>query len=190
MEAVLRDLTATECWIFINDLILFAGTIEEHASRLEHVLQRLEKVNLQLQPAKFVFAQPQVQDLGYVVSRDGITACRDKVKAVRHYPIPKNVKDVRSYLVFVSFYRRLIPKLAEIAKPHTELKRKDVQFRWKGRQRAAFEKLKETLCSEQFLAYSYFNSQFILTTDASKIAVAAILSQVQNGVERPIAFAN
>ena len=124
------------------------------------------------------------------MSRDGITASPDKVKAVRQYPTPRSVKDVRSYLGLVSFYRRLIPKFAEIAKPLTELTRKNVQFRWEGRQQAAFEKLKETLCSDQVLAYPDFKSQFILTTDASKLAVAAILSQVQDGVERPVAFAS
>jgi hypothetical protein len=83
-----------------------------------------------------------------------------------------------------------VHKFAEIAKPLTELLRKDVQFKWEGRQQAAFEKLKEILCSDQVLAYPDFNSQFILTTDASKSGVAAILSQVQNGVERPISYAS
>ena len=89
MDVVLRDLTGTECWVFIDDLILFSDTIEEHACRLEHVLQRLDRANLQLQPAKCVFAQAQVQYLGYVVSRDGITASPDKLEAVRRYPVPK-----------------------------------------------------------------------------------------------------
>ena len=128
--------------------------------------------------------------LVYIVSLDGIRASPDKVNAVRQYPTPRSVKDVRSYLGLVSFYRRLIPKFAEIAKSLTELTRENVQFRWKGRQQAAFEKLKETLCSDQVLAYPDFKSQFILTTDASKLAVAAILSQVQDGVERPVAFAS
>jgi hypothetical protein len=74
MDMVLRNLTGAECWVFLDDLIIFADTIEEHAQRLEHVLQRFEKANLKLQPAKCTFAQPQVQYLGYIVSRDGITA--------------------------------------------------------------------------------------------------------------------
>jgi len=82
-------------------------------------------------------------------------------KVVRQYPIPKNVKDVRYYLRLVSFHKRLIPKFAEISKPLTKLTTKDVQFRWKGRQQATFEILKETLCSDQFLAYPDSNSQFI-----------------------------
>jgi hypothetical protein len=148
MNVVIMDLTGTECWIFLDDMIVFSDTIEEHASRLEHVLQRFENANLQLQPAKCVFAKPRVQYLGCIVSRDGITVSPEKVKAVRQYPTPRSVKDVRSYLGLVSFYSRLIPKFAGIAKPLTELTRKNFQFRWEGRQQAAFEKLKETLCSD------------------------------------------
>jgi hypothetical protein len=74
MDIVLRNLTGTECYVFIDDVILFADTTEGHARQLEHMLQRFEKANLQLQPGKCVFAQPQVQYLGYTVSRDGNTA--------------------------------------------------------------------------------------------------------------------
>jgi hypothetical protein len=79
---------------------------------------------------------------------------------------------------------------AEIAKPLTELTRKDQQFIWGQRQQQAFEETKEWLCTTPVLAYSDFNLPFILTTDASKIPVAAILSQVQDGVERPITYAS
>jgi hypothetical protein len=169
---------------------VFADKIEEHARRLDKVLQRFEKANLLLQPGKCTFALPQVNYLGYVVSRDGVTASPDKVLAVRKYPVPKNVKEVRSFLALASFYRLLFPRFAEIAKPMTQLIRKDTQFKWKSSQQAAFEKLKEMICSEQVLAFPDFKSHFILTTDASKVAVAEVLSQVQDGVDRPIAFAS
>ena len=80
MDVVLRDLTGTECWIFLDDLIVFSDTIEEHASRLEHVLQHLDRANLQLQPGKCVFAKSQVQYLCYKASRDGFTTSPDKVR--------------------------------------------------------------------------------------------------------------
>jgi hypothetical protein len=160
------------------------------ARRLEHVLQRFEKSNLLLQPTKCVFAKSEVQYLGYVVSRDGIAASPDKVRAVKEYPLPKNAKHVRAFLGLASFYRRLIPKFAEIAKPLTELIRKGVPFLWQARQQTAFSKLKDTLCSSEVLAYPDFNTQFILTTNASRIAVAAILSQVQDCVEKPVSYAS
>jgi hypothetical protein len=94
------------------------------------VSQRFEKANLLLQPGKCTFALPQVNYLGYVVSRDGVTAFPDKVLVVRKYPVPKNVKEGRSFLGLASLYRRLVSRFAEIAKPITQLIRKDTQFKW------------------------------------------------------------
>jgi hypothetical protein len=130
MDLVLRDLVGNECYAFIDDVIIFGNTIEEHASRLSHILERFERTNLQLQRAKCKFAQPQVEYLGYIASKDGIRASPDKTKAVKNFPVPKNVKEVRSYLGLASFYRRLVPKFAQIAKPLSELLRSDAPFIW------------------------------------------------------------
>ena len=173
-----------------DDVIVYWNTIEEHASRLEHVLERFERANLELQPSKCVFVQPQVEYLGYVISRDGIRASPEKTRAVKNFPVPRNAKEVRSFLGLASFYRRLVPKFAQIAKPLTELLRKHMPFAWTECQQSAFENLKTFLCSERVLAYPDFSSQFVLTTDDSKVAVAAILSQVRVGVESPISFAS
>jgi hypothetical protein len=79
MDVVLRDLTGTECFTFIDDILIFANDIQEHARRFEHVLQRFDRASLQLQPGKCEFAQPKMEYLGYVVSRDGISASPGKV---------------------------------------------------------------------------------------------------------------
>jgi hypothetical protein len=131
-----------------------------------------------------------VQYLGYVLSEEGITASPDKIKAVKQYPKPKGVKDVRAFIGFASFYRRLVPDFAELAKSLTTLTRKDQQFTWGPTQKEAFESLKERLCSVPVLPFPDFKLPFILTTDASKVAVDDILSQVQNGIERLIAYAS
>jgi hypothetical protein len=86
----------------------------EHARRLDKVLQRFEKANLLLEPGKCTFALPKVNYLGYVVSRNGVTASPDKVQAFRKYPVPKNVKQVISFLGLASFYRRLLTRFREI----------------------------------------------------------------------------
>ena len=119
MDVVLRDLTGTECFTFIDDILIFANDIQEQARRLEHVLQRFDRANLQLQAGKCVFAHPKVEYLGYVVSQVGILASPEKVQAVQKYPVPKTVRDVRSFIGLASFYRRLIPNFAETAKPLT-----------------------------------------------------------------------
>jgi hypothetical protein len=123
MDVVLRNLTGELCFVFIGEILVFADTIG-HARRLDKVLQRFVKANL-LQPGKCTFALPQINYLGYAVSRDGVTASPEKVLAVRKYPVPKNVKEVTSFLGLASFYRRLVPRFAEMAKPMTHLIRKD-----------------------------------------------------------------
>ena len=104
------------------------------------------------------------------------------MKAVRNYPTPANVKDVRAFLGLASFNRRLVPDFAELSKHLTVLTRKDHEFIWGPSQQEAFEKLKDNLCTTPVLAYPDFSQPFILTMDASKVAVAAILSQLQEGV--------
>ena len=187
IDTVLRDLIGPESWAFIDEVI-FSRSIE-HAQRLENVLERFEAAKLQLHPGKCVNTQPRVQYLGYVLSGEGITASPDKTKAVRQYPTPKGVKDVRAFIGLASFCRRLVPDFTELAKPLTALTRKDQQFTC-GPTQQAFESLKERLCSTSVLAFPDSKLPIILTTDASKAAIGAILSQVQNGIERPIAYAS
>ena len=109
---------------------------------------------------------------------------------MKEYPTPKNARDVRAFIGLASFYRRIVPNFAEVAKPLTVLTRKNQEFIWGPSQQEAFEKMKDKLCSTPVLAYPNFELPFILTTDASKVAVAAVLSQVQDGAERPLAYAS
>jgi len=190
MNAVLKDLVGTECWIFIDVIIVYSKSAEEHAARLENMLSRFQGAKLQLHRGKCVFAQPQVQYLGFVLSEEGVTASPETVKSVKQYTTPKCVRDVKAFIGLASFYRRLVPKFAELAKPLTMLTRKDEQFSWDPLQQQAFDSMKEMLCTAPVLAHPNLGLPFTLTTDASKIAVAAILSQVQDGVERPIAYAS
>ena len=190
MDTVLRSLIGSECHVFMDDITCFSSSAEEHAQRLENILRRFDEANLQLHPGKCTFAQPRVQYLGFVLSEDGISASPDKVKAVRDYPVPKSVKEVRAFLGLASFYRRLVPNFAEVAKSLIILTRKNQEFIWGVSQQQAFPSLKNKLCKTPVLAYPNFKLPFILTTDASNIAVAAILSRVQNGVERPISFSS
>jgi hypothetical protein len=112
MNTVLKNLIGEELSVFVHDIVVFADSAEEHARRLENVLQRFDQAELQLHPGKCVFAQPKVQYLGYVLSEEGVSASPDKVKAVKEYPTPKNVRDVRAFLGLASFYRKLVPDCA------------------------------------------------------------------------------
>ena len=130
MDTVLKNLISTRCYVFIDDIVIFSSTTEEHALRLENVLRRFDEANLHLHPGKCVFAQPRVQYLDFVLSEDGISTSPDKVKAVKDYPVPQNVKDVRACLGLASFYRRLVPNFAELPKLLIKLTRKDQKFIW------------------------------------------------------------
>ena len=128
MDIVLKSLVGTECWVYIDDVIVFSKSAEEHVLRLENVLRRFDEANLKLHPGKCVFAQPKVLYLGFVLSENGVSASTDKVKAVWEYPTPTNVREVRAFLGLASFYRRLVPNFAQIAKPLTTLTRKDPEI--------------------------------------------------------------
>jgi hypothetical protein len=113
VDTVLKDLVGTECSVYVDDVIVFSSSAEDHARRLENVLQRFDRANRELHPGKCVFAQPQGQYLGFVLSQEGITPSPEKVKAVKTYPAPKSVKEVRAFLGLASFYRKLIPNFAD-----------------------------------------------------------------------------
>jgi hypothetical protein len=144
MDGVLQDLAGTDCYVYLDDLILFSNTAEEHALKLGRVLERFERANLQLHPGKCEIAQPQVKYLGYTLSEKGVSASLDKVDAVKNYPTPRNTKDVRAFLGLASFYRRLVQNFAETARPLTQLTRRNQEFAWGFAQLEAFDALKQT----------------------------------------------
>ena len=128
-----------------------------------------------------------MQYLGFVLSENGVSASTDKVKAVREYRTPINVREVSAFLDLCSFYRRLVSSFAQISKPLTTLTRKDQKFECGPSQMEAFRGLKDKLRTTTVLAFPKFEMPFILTTDVSKLAVKAVLCQVQDDMERPIA---
>ena len=125
MDRVLRSIVGSECWVFLDDVVNYTKTIEEHAQRLESILHRFDEGNLQLHPEKCKFARPQVQYVGFVLSEKGVSALDDKVKAVKEYPIPKNVRHVRAFIGLAFFYPKLVPDFAERARHITLLTKND-----------------------------------------------------------------
>jgi len=145
---------------------------------------------LQLRQKKCAFAKGKVTYLGFELSYRGIEASPDKVKAVQNFPIPRSVKDVRSFLGLASFYRRMVPHFVDIAKPLTQLTKKDKIWDWNQECQESFDRLRSKLSSISVLAFPDFKVPFILTTDASTVGLGAVLTQVQKGIERPVSFAS
>ena len=190
--------------VYLDDIIVFSATIEEHLERLEKVFSTLRKHGLKLKAEKCVFFQEQVKYLGHVVSSSGVAMDPDKVEAVKNCPVPTTLYELRKFLGFASYSRRFIPGFARIAAPLHQLvgsvgkkgqkgKRfgKTIELSdWGQVHQKAFNTLKEKLSLTPILAYADFSQPFILETDASDQGLGAVLSQEQNGVRRVIAYAS
>ena len=191
MKKILRHLQWQTCLVYLDDIKVFSKDFTEHLHRLEQVLQRIQEAGLKLKPSKCHLFQKQVLFLGPVVSGiAGIATDPKKVEAVVSWPPPINVSQVRSYLGFCSYYRRFIQNISVIANLLSQLTRKDVPFIWSEDCQRPFEELKSRLVASPIMAYPLDSGQYLLDTDASDVAIGAVLSQTQNGELKVIAYAS
>ena len=188
MDLVLAGLHWEACLIYLDDVIVFGRTFEEHLERLRSVLERFKEANLQLNPSKCHLFQSQVECLGFIVSANGVATDPEKTKAVRDWPTPRSASDVRSFIGLCSYYRRFVKGFATIAAPLYRLTQKGVDFEWAPDCEAAFNELKDALMTAPVLAYPRSEGEFILDTDASDVGIGSVISQMQDGVERVIAY--
>ena len=193
MEVILAGLTFEICLCYLDDVIVFGKTLTEHNDRLKTVLTRFRDNNLRVKLAKCVFASPQVTYLGHCISQQGVSPDPTKLTAVTEIPLPSNIKEVRTFLGLTGYYRRFIPNYATVAQPLTKLTSKEYcnNFVWTDECTAAFDKLKQLLCSAPILCYPDFDREFILQTDASDVGLGAVLSQIdKSGNEHVVAYAS
>lgn len=188
MERVLAGLQWQICLVYIDDIIIFGRTVEEHLAQLQTVFSRLKAAGLKLKPKKCHLFKRKVHYLGHMVSEDGVETDPEKTEAIRRWERPATVTDVRSFLGICSYYRRFVPDFASLAKPLIKMTEKTSTFEWRQPQEEAWQKLKEKLMTAPVLAYPDPASTFVLDTDASNEGIGAVLSQIQNGEERVIAY--
>lgn len=201
MDDVLRDYIGKICYVYIDDIIIFGKTIEEHLNNLETILQVLRNANFKIQPDKSEFIKTEVEFLGFIVSENGLKPNPKKVEAIQKYPKPTNLKELRMFLGLSGYYRRFIKDYAKLAKPLTNLLRGEDGHRQISKHQSkntpvamgqeaaeAFTTLKNILSSSDVLIFPNFEKPFILTTDASDKALGAVLSQETPQGERPITF--
>ena len=205
MENVLGDLHLTICMVFLDDIIVFGNSFEEHLSRLEQVLIRLGENGLKLNPKKCSFCQERVKYVGHIVSEQGIETDPEKIEKVRDWPRPETAEDVRRFLGFCGYYRRFVRDFAKIAKPLNELMPSPLKnkkgkkspsastrkpWHWDEEQESAFQTLKARLTSPPILAFADYSKPFELHCDASGCGLGGVLYQEQNGQKRVIAYAS
>lgn len=190
MNTVLRGLVGVICFVYMDDIIVYSTSLQEHYDNLAKILNALEKANLKVQLNKSEFLQKEVAFLGHIVNEDGVKPNPDKIEAIKNWPTPKTEKEIKSFLGTLGYYRRFIKDFSRLTKPLTQCLRKDEKIAHTSEFLEAFEKCKQILTSTSVLQYPDFNKPFNLTTDASKYAIGAVLSQGPIGKDRPIAFAS
>ena len=155
------------------------------------VFTRLREAGLRLKPSKCQLAATQVEYLGHIVSAKGIAADPKKIEAVQQYPVPENLKKLRSFLGLASYYRRFIPNFSAVGRPLHALTKKNSPFEWTEACQASFGKLKELMTKAPLLAYADFTKPFLLETDASIEGLGAVLAQRgEDNLVHPIAYAS
>uniref|UniRef100_A0A158P4I8 RNA-directed DNA polymerase n=1 Tax=Tetranychus urticae TaxID=32264 RepID=A0A158P4I8_TETUR len=190
MSIVLSGLIYNTCLIFIDDLLIFSKTEDEHLNRCEIIFQRLKDAGLTLKPNKCSFFKRKILYLGHVVSEQGQEVDPEKIRKVQHFPTPHTVRDIKSFVALCSYYRRFIKDFAEIARPLTNLTRKDLPFEWGQEQEEAFNQLKLKLTTPPVLAHYDPIKETQLRVDASGYGLGAILLQKDDNGFHPICYAS
>ena len=173
---------------YLDDILIYSETMDEHSTLLEEVFRRLKAANLKLKLSKCKFALQELLYHGYKISERGIEPDDSKI-ILRDYPPPKSVAEVRSFLGMAGWYRKMIEKYTALAKLLINLTKKTAKFTWDENCKSSFETLKQKLTSKPIIAFVNHNLPFNLYTDSSGYSISAILCQVQEGRERVIAYA-
>ena len=189
MNEIFKEDLFKHVLIFLDDLLVYSETPAEHLEHLEKIFfLKLRAAGLKLKPKKCDLFQTQVNYLGHVLDKTGIRPDPKKLEAVRDWERPKTVTQVRSFTAFCNYYRQFVKNFAEVAKPLYRLTSKGVKFTWEEENEDAFQLLKARLLQAPILAFPNFRHPFVIDTDASETALGAVLSQIIDGEERPIAL--
>uniref|UniRef100_A0A8C4TAC5 Gypsy retrotransposon integrase-like protein 1 n=1 Tax=Erpetoichthys calabaricus TaxID=27687 RepID=A0A8C4TAC5_ERPCA len=213
MEKALGDMHLLQVMVYLDDIIIFSKTLEEHEERLLRVLDRLEEVGLKVSVDKCQFCQPRVKYVGHIVSAAGIATDPEKIEALTCWKPPCNLKELRSFLGFCGYYRRFVANYSTVVRPLTELtkgfppKQRDrrrtiattkkyfkeadpFDERWDESCTTAFRQIIHCLTHAPVLAFADPSKPYILHIDASMNGLGAVLNQEYPEGVRPVAFAS
>jgi hypothetical protein len=190
MNNLLRDLIdAGKVVVYMDDILVFTATLEEHRAIVKEVLKRLKESDLFLKPEKCKFEVDSVDFLGLIVSHNQLRMDPVKIAGIREWPTPRRVKEVQSFLGFGNFYRRFIKDFSKIAKPLFTLTKKDQKWDWTTEAQSAFETLKTAFTSSPVLIMPNPDKPYRVEVDASEYATGGILQQLgDDGLWHPCAF--
>ena len=177
--------------VYIDDLLVFSPTLEEHLEHLKAVIQRVSEAQLKFKPSKCSFVRQEVEYLGHVVTLHGLKPNDALVTAITQFPRPTDLNGVRRFIELASYYRRFIKNFSRISEPLRELTRKNATYEWTPACEIAMTQLKEKLTTAPVLAFPAVDRDFTVETDASISGIGAVLSQRQDeGKLHPVAYAS
>lgn len=191
MDRVLRGLTWSQCLVYIDDVLIFSNTFEKHLKDIDLILDRIISAGMKLKPTKCLFANDEVNYLGFKISRNGIQVSDSKVNAIISVPPPDRPKKLFSFLCSINYYRTLIPKFGDrTAELYMMAESKKKSLVWDTKSLKLFTDLKQALVSAPILVFPNYNLPFCMQTDASGFGISGVLLQKINGLFRPVAFAS
>ena len=173
---------------YLDDIIIFSKTEEEHLQHLEEIFEWLQKAGLKLKLQKCSFFKKHIQYLGHLISDEGIQPLPEKLESIAKMPVPQNAKQVKQFLGHVGYYRKFVPHFSDIARPLMQLTQKNEGFNWSTECDKCFHMLKDYLQKALILRYPDPTADYILYTDASKYAYAGVLTQSIDGTDHPVAY--
>ena len=188
MELALKGLQWQTCIIYIDDCIVFGQTFDDHMIRLKEVLDRFRQANLKLKPKKCELIKTEVTFLGHRVTEHGIKPDPSNVSKVLAWKTPENVTEVKQFLGLCGYYRKYVKNFSSKAQPLYDLTKNDSTLKWNDKCEVAFNTLKGALTNPDFIALPTHDGEFILDCDACNTGIGAVLSQVQDGHERVVAY--
>ena len=194
MNKVLKGLKFT--MMYLDDFIIFSQDELQHLEHLEIVFSCLWEAGLKMKCSKCDFFKSEINYLGHLISPEGINPLPNKLDSIRHMPVPNSAKEIKQFLGLTGYYRKFVPRFADISRPLTTLMKKDVKFKWTSACQKSFELLKEALCGEPVLKYADTSEPYTLYTDASKYGWAGVLTQPHTSTidgkstttDHPVAF--
>lgn len=189
IDAVLRKQLGVFVVVYLDDILIYSNTLEEHKRHVHEVLQALQDNKLLVEASKCKFHQHSVQFLGFVITHGEVRMCQDKIKAIKEWPTPTNLKDVRAFTAFVNFYRKFLKGYGDVARPLTDLTKKDVGFKWTEGEEKSFKTIKELVTQEPVMKSPDPERPYEVEADASNYALGGQLGQRDDeGRLHPVAF--
>ena len=187
MNSILREFINKICVVYLDDILIFSTTLDEHINSINKIFKTLSKHNLKIQFHKCKFLSKETEYLGHILTPEGVRPNPKKIKDITNLKLPKTQKQIRSFLGITGYYRKFIKDYAKVAQPMTKYLKKNINVNINDPNFInSFEKLKKIITEAPILKYPNFNNKFKLVTDASDFAIGAILQQDNH----PICYAS